>query len=103
LSVAGNTQYAEVVDAPVITKAVQQLAEHFKPLGPTNYQFRLEGTTPYLLEINPRFSSSTSLRAAFGYNEAAMALDYYAYGKKPEAPEIKTGRAWRYSEDLVVL
>ena len=103
LSVAGNTQYAEVVDAPVITKAVQQLAEHFKPLGPTNYQFRLEGTTPYLLEINPRFSSSTSLRAAFGYNEAAMALDYYVYGRKPEAPEIKTGRAWRYSEDLVVL
>ncbi|MBK5570908.1 ATP-grasp domain-containing protein [Ensifer sp. SSB1] len=103
LSVAGNTQYAEVVDEPFLTEAVSRLSQHFKPLGPTNYQFRLEGTTPYLLEINPRFSSSTSLRAAFGYNEAAMALEYYVYGRKPEAPEIKTGRAWRYSEDLVVL
>ncbi|MCY1743393.1 ATP-grasp domain-containing protein [Ensifer sp. SL37] len=103
LSVAGNTQYAEVVDEPLLTEAVQRLSQHFKPLGPTNYQFRLEGTTPYLLEINPRFSSSTSLRAAFGYNEAAMAVDYYVHGKRPEEPEIKSGRAWRYSEDLVVL
>ncbi|HEV7306871.1 ATP-grasp domain-containing protein [Ensifer sp.] len=102
LSVAGNTQYAEVVDAPVVVEAVQRLARHFKPLGPTNYQFRLDGTTAYLLEINPRFSSSTSLRAAFGYNEAEMALDYYLYGKRPEEPDIRPGRAWRYAEDLVV-
>ncbi len=103
LSVAGNTQYAEVIDAPVVEDAVRQLARRFKPLGPTNYQFRLDGTTPYLLEINPRFSSSTSLRAAFGYNEAGMALDFYLYGREPAAPEIKRGRGWRYSEDLVVL
>lgn len=103
LSVAGNTQYAEVVDAPVVEDAVRQLARRFKPLGPTNYQFRLDGTTPYLLEINPRFSSSTSLRAAFGYNEAGMALDFYLYGRQPAIPEIKRGRGWRYSEDLVVL
>lgn len=103
LSVAGNTQYAEVIDEPLLTEAVRRLSRHFKPLGPTNYQFRLEGTTPYLLEINPRFSSSTSLRAAFGYNEAAMALDYYLYGKRSNEPQIKSGRAWRYSEDLVVL
>lgn len=103
LSVAGNTQYAEVVDEPLLTEAVRRLSRHFKPLGPTNYQFRLEGTIPYLLEINPRFSSSTSLRAAFGYNEAAMALDYYLHGKEPAEPEVKSGRAWRYSEDLVVL
>lgn len=102
LSVAGNTQYAEVVEHPVLAEAVTRLAAIFKPVGPTNYQFRMDGETPYLLEINPRFSSSTSLRAAFGYNEAAMAVDYYLRGNRPSAPDIRPGRGWRYYEDYVV-
>lgn len=102
LSVAGNTQYAEVVDHPVLAAAVEQLAAIFKPVGPTNYQFRMAGDVPYLLEINPRFSSSTSLRAAFGYNEAALAVQFYLMGEEPEAPTITRGRGWRYYEDLVV-
>ncbi len=102
LSVAGNTQYAEVVEHPVLAEAVARLAAIFKPVGPTNYQFRMDGETPYLLEINPRFSSSTSLRAAFGYNEAAMAVDYYLRGDRPSAPDIRPGRGWRYYEDYVV-
>lgn len=102
LSVAGNTQYAEFVEHPVLAEAVTRLAAIFKPVGPTNYQFRMDGETPYLLEINPRFSSSTSLRAAFGYNEAAMAVDYYLRGNRPSAPDIRPGRGWRYYEDYVV-
>ncbi|NKN34905.1 ATP-grasp domain-containing protein [Agrobacterium sp. a22-2] len=102
LSVAGNTQYAEVVDHPVLAATVEQLAAIFKPVGPTNYQFRMAGDVPYLLEINPRFSSSTSLRAAFGYNEAALAVQFYLTGEEPEAPTITRGRGWRYYEDLVV-
>lgn len=102
LSVAGNTQYAEVVDHPVLAAAVEQLAAIFKPVGPTNYQFRMAGDVPYLLEINPRFSSSTSLRAAFGYNEAALAVQFYLMGEVPDAPTISRGRGWRYYEDLVV-
>lgn len=102
LSVAGNTAYAEVVEHPVLAEAVTRLAAIFKPVGPTNYQFRMDDETPYLLEINPRFSSSTSLRAAFGYNEAAMSVEYYLRGQRPLAPEIRSGRGWRYYEDLVV-
>ncbi|WP_275788481.1 ATP-grasp domain-containing protein [Pararhizobium gei] len=102
LSVAGNTQYAEVVDHPVLATIVEKMAALFKPVGPTNYQFRMDGETPYLLEINPRFSSSTSLRAAFGYNEAAMAVEWYLHGRKPAPPQITPGRGWRYYEDYVV-
>lgn len=102
LSVAGNTQYAEVVEHPVLAKAVETIAGLFKPLGPTNYQFRMDGEIPYLLEINPRFSSSTSLRAAFGYNEALMAVELFLWAKRPAAPEVRPGRGWRYYEDYVV-
>jgi len=100
LSPAGNTQYAEVVEDTSIEQATRKLSTYFKPLGPTNYQFRKENGVPYLLEINPRLSSSSSLRAGFGYNEAEMALDYYLDGIKPEMPKVTKGRAWRFSEDF---
>ncbi|MGT2511243.1 ATP-grasp domain-containing protein [Cupriavidus basilensis] len=101
LSAAGNTGYAEVVRDAAIERASEALSRHFRPLGPTNYQFRKEGGQPFLLEINPRFSSSTSLRTAFGYNEAAMSLEFYLHGRRPTEPTPTGGRAWRYSEDLV--
>lgn len=102
LSAAGNTQYAEVVTDKSISEAIEKLSAYFKPVGPTNYQFRKEGNLAYLLEINPRFSSSSSLRAAFGYNEAQMSLDYFLDGIRPEPADIILGRAWRYAEDFVI-
>jgi carbamoyl-phosphate synthase large subunit len=102
LSGAGNTLEAEVVSDPVIEHAALELTGIFKPLGPTNYQFRKEGDIAYLLEINPRFSSSNSLRSAFGYNEAEMAIDFFLFDILPPSPPIRQGIAWRYSEDCVV-
>lgn len=101
LSSNGNTQYAEVVEDHVIEQATRKLNMYFNPIGPTNYQFRKENNIPYLLEINPRLSSSTSLRAIFGYNEAEMSIDFYIYGNRPKMPNLIQGRAWRYSEDFV--
>ena len=102
LAAAGNTLEAEVVDAPAVLAMSDRLTQLFKPIGPTNYQFRVEGDTVYLLEINPRFSSSNSLRTAFGFNEAAMAIDYFLLGQVPAAPQIRQGIGWRYNEDLVI-
>lgn len=102
LSVAGNTLEAEVITKhPILEDAVTRLCKYFQPLGPTNLQFRVEQETPYLLEINPRFSSSNSLRTAYGFNEAAMSIDYFLYGKTPVNPVLREGVAWRYSEDFV--
>lgn len=102
LSGAGNTLEAEVVNDPAIEQMTMILTATFKPLGPTNYQFRKEGAIAYLLEINPRFSSSNSLRTAFGHNEAEMSIDYFLLGQIPSAPNIRQGIAWRYSEDFVI-
>lgn len=102
LSAAGNTLEAEVVpEHAIIEAAVGRLCQHFMPLGPSNFQFRVEGDTAYLLEINPRFSSSNSLRTAFGFNEAEMAIQLYLLGVEPDEPRIGAGKAWRYTEDFV--
>lgn len=103
LSFEGSTLTAEVVDNKSIEGSIYKLTELLKPCGPTNFQYRLEGDTAYLLEINPRISSSTSLRTAFGYNEAEMAIDFLV-SKKPEVfPQIQKGKAVRYIADFVEL
>lgn len=101
LSGEGATAKARVVSIAELDTIVDDLAMHFKPDGPTNFQFRLHAGQFLLLEINPRLSSSTSLRAAFGYNEAEMCVEYYLEGIRPAERIIRPGRAVRYIEDLV--
>ncbi|OCW56907.1 ATP-grasp domain-containing protein [Hoeflea olei] len=101
LARAGHTGAAEVVDHPAISELTDRIMRHFRPKGPTNLQFRMDGETPYLLEINPRFSSSCSLRAAFGFFEAEMCIDDLLEGRRPAEPKIRYGTALRYNEDHV--
>lgn len=101
LSRDGFTEKGEVVDTDEFIGTISDLCKRFRPIGPTNFQFRkcVEGIK--LLEINPRISSSTSIRAAFGYNESAMAVDYFIDHQTPTQPEIKRGRAVRYTEEYI--
>lgn len=101
LSKDGFTEKAEVVSMDELSEAVTALCAYFKPVGPTNFQFRKNGEGLKLLEINPRISSSTSIRTAFGYNESKMAVEFYLENKIPVQPEIKPGRAVRYVEDFI--
>lgn len=101
LAPEGFTDRADVVSAHDIDVAVRELCAIFKPLGPTNFQFRRHDGVVKLLEINPRISSATSIRAAFGYNESAMSVAYFLEGKAPAQPVVRTGHAVRYVEDLI--
>lgn len=96
----GYTEKAEVVHDDAIILAVSDLCNHFKPIGPTNFQFRRHDGNMKLLEINPRISSSTSIRTGFGYNEASLAVEFYLENKQLTKPLIRAGRAVRYIEDF---
>lgn len=102
LSMEGFTEKAEVVvDDIEFREATSQLCELYSPIGPTNFQFRRTKNSIKLLEINPRISSATSIRTAFGYNENAMAVDYFLERRNPIQPEIKRGRAVRYIDEQI--
>ncbi len=101
LSREGFTEIADVVACAPFDAAIDDLCRLFRPVGPTNFQFRLHDGVPKLLEINPRVSSSASIRAAFGYNECAMAVDYFLFGKVPVQPPLRGGRAIRYTDEVV--
>ena len=99
LSVLGFTESAESCDIPSISDILNDLAAVFSPVGPTNFQFRKDNGQLKLLEINPRISSSSSMRSKFGYNEEEMAVRYFLLGEEIKQPELFSGRVVRYTED----
>jgi carbamoyl-phosphate synthase large subunit len=101
LSRDGFTDRAEVVPTDPFMETMLELCRHFRPHGPTNFQFRTSPQGIKLLEINPRISASTSIRSAFGYNESAMAVGYFLEGRTPVQPQIRHGKAVRYTGDHI--
>lgn len=99
LSKLGYTENAETVVIPDIVKIIEIMTGFLKPIGPTNFQFRWDKDKWRLLEINPRISSSTSIRKGFGYNDAQMCIDYFLEHKSISQPVIKQGSSVRYTED----
>ncbi|MBC2836291.1 ATP-grasp domain-containing protein [Paragemmobacter straminiformis] len=101
LAADGSTARASRVSAEPFTRAISDLAAKLNLNGPSNFQFRIANGQLFLLEINPRISSATSIRHAFGYNEAAMAVDYFLHGKSIDQPTLRSGSAIRYIEDVI--
>ncbi|MNL32650.1 carbamoyl phosphate synthase-like protein [compost metagenome] len=103
LAADGSTAKAWVRNDESLDQTVARLCKAFKPIGPTNLQFRRDENHGWkLLEINPRISSTSSMRTAFGYNEAAMCIEFYLKKRAPVQPSIRKGFAVRYIEDHIV-
>ena len=102
LSKAGATDKAVVEKICEIEEEINHIVKVLKPLGPTNFQFRFHEGNYYLLEINPRISSSTSIRTSFGYNEAEMCIEYFLEKKQISNRIIRTGKAFRYIAEEII-
>ncbi len=103
LSSDGYTEKAVVVDDD-FSNFLEDMAGAFKPVGPTNFQFRIVNGTIKLLEINPRISAATSMRALLGYNESELSVNYFLDGLAPgrlDRAGIVGKRVIRYIEDYV--
>lgn len=102
LAQTGATDKAEVVlEDKQIMSYVTELVQLTCPIGPTNIQLRKADGKLYLLEINPRISSSTSIRCAAGYNEAEMCVKYYLLHEIIETKPKKAIKATRYIADCI--
>jgi carbamoyl-phosphate synthase large subunit len=66
----GNTIWGVTRNSPTIKNSCEDVFESLDPSGPLNVQQILaEDGTPYILEINPRFSGSSCLTVEAGVNE----------------------------------
>ena len=102
LSPIGYSGYAEPISSDEFASVIGEYCKLFKPIGPTNFQFMIMMNQIFLLEINPRFTSSTSMRAMFGYNESKMVVDFYEKGILPTQPPLRPGKVIRFIEDFYV-
>lgn len=66
---------------PQITGPCERIALALGCCSAVNIQCRLVNGTPYVFEINPRFSGTTSLRALAGYNEPDVLIRRHVLGE----------------------
>ena len=81
-----------------IAAYAEQVAAALGAVGSCNVQLRLTARGPVCFEVNPRFSSTTPVRAHFGVNEPELALREYVLGETPLRLVARAGavmREWR--------
>ncbi len=99
----GNTYRAYVEEYPEFNRIVREMADHLKPYGPSNFQFRIdrEGRVK-VFEINARFSGTTPLRAHAGFNEVELSLRHILHGESLAQPAVEPMIILRYWEETVI-
>jgi len=98
----GMTFKAQVIEDASLGTYCERILEGIGCRGPSNVQLRLTERGPIAFEINPRFSSTTSARPLFGYNEAEMSLRHFVLGEDIARPAVRPGRLFRVIEDVFV-
>lgn len=79
------------------------LCESLGTFYSTNIQIKLIGGEPYAFEINPRLSSTTVVKAKFGFNEPEMILKELFYDLSTHKIDIRSGRFMRYWEEIYLV
>ena len=98
----GLTFKAQVLPESKLGEYCERMLEGIGCLGPANVQLRLTKRGPVAFEINPRFSSTTSARPHYGYNEAEMCIRHFVLNEEIARPAIRGGRFFRVIEDVFV-
>jgi carbamoyl-phosphate synthase large subunit len=99
----GNTFRAFTVRDAELDGLVKRWIEALKPLGPANFQFRIDSEgVPKVFEINARFSGTTPLRAHAGFNEVEMCVRRMLWDDPIVQPEIAPLTILRHWSETVI-
>ena len=79
---------------------VIQIAKKTKNKGTINIQFKKHNNKFIPFEINSRFSGTTSIRAAFGFNEPELFIKSFYLNQNLKDIMIKKGFVFRYVEEI---
>jgi carbamoyl-phosphate synthase large subunit len=96
----GLSYKGEVVEDPAIRHYCLDLCEKMGLYYASNVQLKLVKGEPQAFEINPRLSSTTCIRAAFGFNEPEMILYELFDDLGRYEHSVSTGRFLRYWEEM---
>jgi carbamoyl-phosphate synthase large subunit len=94
----GITRVATTRRNSEIDTVCRAIQKQLRADGPFNVQLRLDSAdgTPFIFEINPRFSTTITLTQSAGVDELGSLLDL-AFGREPPA------QAWHWQEDVTLI
>lgn len=98
----GSTIKAQVIHDASIVDICKRIAAAFPIEGSLNVQIRKKEGNPYVFEINPRYSSTSYIRALCGFNDVEMGIEYFMKGNVLPEPEITDQRVVRYLNEIVL-
>lgn len=98
----GTSWHVEVARFARLNDTLLAIARSLDFIGSLNVQLMLTEQGPVPFELNARFSGTTAVRAHFGFNEPAMALRSFFYGESISQPDIRSGIAMRYHEEVFI-
>ncbi|KKQ18749.1 MAG: ATP-grasp domain protein [Berkelbacteria bacterium GW2011_GWA1_36_9] len=78
-----------------VRKYCEKIAQQLHSTGPLNIQCRKTKQGIYTMEINPRFSGTTSIRALLGFNEPDILIRKNLLGEKINQVKYKKGLVLR--------
>ncbi len=84
LTVSTGISQGIVESFPTLAKQCEDMALSLGVRGTINVQCRFSAGKAWLLEINPRFSGTTSLRALTGYNEPDLLIRKHLLNERIE-------------------
>lgn len=99
----GTTYRTELLEDANIDHQVVQIVEALGAVGPCNLQFRLLDGTPYVFEINPRFSGTSGIRYLYGFNDCDMIFDLLHLGIEVGQPALRKAVVLRYWNEICIL
>ena len=84
LAVSSGVSQGVVGRFPEVTGPCEEIARAIGARGPLNIQCRFADGKVHVMEINPRFSGTTSLRAMAGFNEPDLLIRKHVLGETIE-------------------
>lgn len=96
---AGSSYRCLINNYKNVEVAASNIASVLRPFGPCNFQMRVVQDMPVTFEINTRFSGTTAIRAAFGFNEVEAVLKYALFGQQSSL-SYRKGIAMRYWNEV---
>ena len=98
----GTSWHIEVARFDELNSLLLAIGKEMDFIGSLNVQLMLSEQGPVPFELNSRFSGTTAVRAHFGFNEPEMALKAFYYRQDIPQPNIRSGIAFRYHEEVFV-
>jgi carbamoyl-phosphate synthase large subunit len=98
----GHTTKAKVYINDELDSYIAKIAEKLNPMGPANFQFKIQDGMPMIFEINARFSGTSPTCSLIGFNTVEACLRHYILKEPIQKLEKKEGTMLRYFNEVFI-